>query len=288
MPIIEFSSQPEYSEHSLTKVDKLKSRLYEIIFEADTPAGKAFDIILMFCILSSILVVTLESINEIKIKYSGVLKAVEWFFTVIFTIEYFARIYIVANKKNYIFSFFGIIDLLSILPSYIDLLVPGVRSMMVFRSLRLLRIFRVLKLARFIGESQNLIAALRASRFKITVFLFTVLTTILISGTLMYLIEGPEHGFTSIPKSVYWAIVTMTTVGYGDLAPQTEFGQALASFIMILGYGIIAVPTGIVSSEMIHLKQKEKLSTQTCPNCMEQNHDSDAIFCKYCGSKLNE
>ena len=269
-------------------MDKIKKKLYEVIFEADTPAGKAFDIILMFCILSSIVVVMIESISNIKARHGEVLKAAEWFFTVIFTVEYFARIYSVDNKKNYIFSFFGIIDLLSILPTYLDLFLPGARSLMIFRSLRLLRIFRVLKLARFIGESQNLVTALKASRYKIIVFLFTVLTSILISGTLMYLIEGPEHGFTSIPVSIYWAIVTMTTVGYGDIAPQTEFGQALASIIMILGYGIIAVPTGIVSSEMIQLKQREKLSTQTCPHCLKQNHDSDAIFCKYCGNKLNQ
>lgn len=264
-----------------------KKQLYEIIFEADTKAGRAFDITLMFCIISSILVIILESVNEIQVRYGIFIKIAEWVFTIAFTFEYCARIYAVSNKRNYIFSFFGIIDLLSILPTYLGLLFPGLQSLMVIRSLRLLRIFRVLKLARFVGEGKNLVSALRSSRHKIIIFLFTVLTSIIISGTAMFLIEGPEHGFTSIPRSIYWAIVTMTTVGYGDIAPQTNVGQALASIIMILGYGIIAVPTGIVSSEMIHMKTREKLSTQTCPHCLAEGHDSDAKFCKYCGSHLN-
>lgn len=264
-----------------------KKKLYEVIFEADTVEGKTFDIILMLCIFSSIMVVILESVTEIKAKYGTIIRIAEWIFTIAFTIEYIARVYSVSNKRKYIFSFFGIIDLLSILPTYLGLFVAGMQSLMVIRSLRLLRIFRVLKLARFVGEGKNLVAALRASRHKITIFLFTVLTTIIISGTAMYLIEGPEHGFTSIPRSIYWAIVTMTTVGYGDIAPQTNIGQALASIIMIMGYGIIAVPTGIVSSEMIHIKNREKLSTQTCPHCLAEGHDSDAKFCKYCGGQLN-
>jgi voltage-gated potassium channel len=273
--------------NSKAQSGKWKARLYEIIFEADTPAGKAFDIILMVCIITSVLVVTLESVSEIKIKYGKALRIIEWFFTVLFTIEYIARVYAVTSKKKYVFSFLGIIDLLSVLPTYLDLFLTGAHSLMVIRSLRLLRVFRVLKLARFVGESQSLVNALKASRYKITIFLFTVLTTIVIAGTLMFLIEGPEHGFTSIPRSIYWSIVTMTTVGYGDIAPQTEIGQALASLIMLLGYGIIAVPTGIVSSEMINVKRKEKLSTQVCPHCMEEGHDSDAVFCKYCGGNLN-
>jgi voltage-gated potassium channel len=264
-----------------------KKRLYEIIFEADTAAGKTFDIILMFCIFSSILVIILESVNDIRVKYGAIIKVAEWIFTIAFTIEYCARVYAVSNKRNYVFSFFGIIDLLSILPTYLGLVFTGLQSLMVIRSLRLLRIFRVLKLARFVGEGKNLMTALRASRHKIIIFLFTVFTSIIISGTAMYLIEGPEHGFTSIPRSIYWAIVTMTTVGYGDIAPQTNIGQALASLIMILGYGIIAVPTGIVSSEMIHIKSRERLSTQTCPQCLAEGHDNDAKFCKYCGSILN-
>ncbi len=273
--------------NSKAQSGKWKVRLYEIVFEADTPAGKAFDIILMVCIITSVLVVTLESVSEIKIKYGKALRIIEWCFTILFTIEYIARVYIVTNKKNYVFSFLGIIDLLSVLPTYLDLFLTGAHSLMVIRSLRLLRVFRVLKLARFVGESQSLVNALKASRYKITIFLFTVLTTIVIAGTLMFMIEGPEYGFTSIPRSIYWSIVTMTTVGYGDIAPQTEIGQALASLIMLLGYGIIAVPTGIVSSEMINVKRKEKLSTQVCPHCMKDGHDNDAVFCKYCGEKLN-
>lgn len=273
---------------SRTPGEKWKARLYEIIFEADTPAGKAFDIILMACIITSVLVVTLESVSDIKARYGNALRAIEWVFTILFTMEYLARLYVLKNKKKYVFSLLGIIDLLSVLPTYLDLFFTGAHSLMVIRSLRLLRIFRVLKLARFVGEGLNLIAALRASRYKITIFLFTVATTIVISGTMMYLIEGPEHGFTSIPRSIYWSIVTMTTVGYGDIAPQTEIGQALASLIMLLGYGIIAVPTGIVSSEMISLKRKENLSTQVCPHCLAEGHDQDAVFCKYCGGKINE
>jgi voltage-gated potassium channel len=234
-----------------------------------------------------VLVVILESVTAIKIKYGNVIRWLEWFFTLAFTIEYVARVYLVSNKPRYIFSFFGIIDLLSILPTYLGFFFTGFHSLMVIRSLRLLRIFRVLKLARFVGESRNLILALNASKHKIIIFLFTVLTSIIISGTCMYLIEGPEHGFTSIPRSIYWAIVTMTTVGYGDIAPETEIGQAMASLIMILGYAIIAVPTGIVSSEMVQLKKKEKLSTQVCQHCLQEEHDSDAVFCKYCGSNLN-
>jgi voltage-gated potassium channel len=268
--------------------DKWKARLYEIIFEADTSAGKAFDIILMACIITSVLVVTLESVAEMKIKFGKIFRIIEWTVTVLFTIEYIARIYVVSNKRKYVFSFLGIIDLLSVLPTYLDLFFTGAHSLMVIRSFRLLRIFRVLKLARFVGEGANLITALKASRYKITIFLFTVITTIVIAGTLMFLIEGPTNGFTSIPRSIYWSVVTMTTVGYGDIAPQTAIGQALASILMLLGYGIIAVPTGIVSSEMVQLKRKEVLSTQVCPHCLSEGHDKDAVFCKYCGGKINE
>jgi voltage-gated potassium channel len=267
---------------------KWKARLYEIIFEADTSAGKAFDIILMACIITSVLVVTLESVAEMKIKFGKIFRIIEWTVTVLFTIEYIARIYVVSNKRKYVFSFLGIIDLLSVLPTYLGLFFTGAHSLMVIRSFRLLRVFRVLKLARFVGEGASLITALKASRYKITIFLFTVITTIMIAGTLMFLIEGPEHGFTSIPRSIYWSIVTMTTVGYGDIAPQTAMGQALASILMLLGYGIIAVPTGIVSSEMVQLKRKEVLSTQVCPHCLSEGHDQDAVFCKYCGGKINK
>jgi voltage-gated potassium channel len=268
--------------------EKWKVRLYEIIFEADTPAGRIFDIMLMVCIMISVLVVTLESVSEIKVKYGNVFRVIEWSVTILFTIEYVARIIVVSNKRKYVFSFLGIIDLLSVIPTYLDLVFTGTHSLMVIRILRLLRIFRVLKLARFVGETVNLVTALKASRYKITIFLFTVLASIVIAGTLMFLVEGPENGFTSIPLGIYWSIVTMTTVGYGDIAPQTPLGQALASILMLLGYGIIAVPTGIVSSEMVQLKRKEVLSTQVCPHCLSEGHDKDAVFCKYCGGKINE
>lgn len=265
----------------------LKLKIYEVIFESDTPEGKYFDIVLLVSIILSVTVVMLESVQAIKIGWGNWLVGLEWFFTGLFTLEYLARIWVVLNKRKYIFSFFGIVDLLSVLPTYLTIFFAGAQSLLVIRSLRLLRIFRIFKLARFIGESQNLTTALKASRYKIIVFLTTVITAVIIFGTLIFLIEGPENGFTSIPLSIYWAIVTMTTVGYGDIAPHTTLGQTLASIIMIMGYGIIAVPTGIVSSEMIKLKTKEKITTQVCPHCLKEGHDNDAIYCKYCGGEIN-
>lgn len=244
--------------------------MYEVIFEADTPAGKIFDILLLVSILISVAAVLLESVETFRFRYSGLLRTIEWLITILFTAEYIARLIAVPKKKKYVFSFFGIIDLLAILPSYIAVVFAGAQSLMVIRSIRLLRIFRILKLPRYIGEGQNLALALKSSRHKITVFLLTVLTTVIIMGAVMYLVEGPKNGFTSIPRSIYWSIVTMTTVGYGDIAPQTDFGQFLASLLMILGYGVIAVPTGIVSAEMISLKNREKITTQVCPNCFKE------------------
>ncbi len=261
--------------------------LYQIIFEADTAAGKLFDIVLLISILASVLVVMLESVKTISVQLHAWLIGFEWFFTLIFSIEYVARLSVILEKRKYVFSFFGIIDLLSILPTYLALLIPGAQTLLVIRSIRLLRIFRILKLVRFVGEGQNLMTALRASRHKIIVFITTISTVVIISGTFMYLIEGPEHGFTSIPKSLYWAVVTMTTVGYGDISPQTPFGQAMASIIMIMGYAIIAVPTGIVSAEMMHQKMSSKITAKVCPHCLKEGHESDAIFCKYCSEKLN-
>jgi voltage-gated potassium channel len=265
----------------------IKLRVYEIIFESDTLEGKIFDVVLLVCILLSVVVVLLESVSGIKNNWGPWLVGLEWFFTVIFTLEYMARLWVVLHKRKYAFSFFGLVDLLSILPTYLAIVFTGAQSLLVIRSLRLLRIFRIFKLARFIGESQNLTRALKASQYKITVFLTTVVTSVIIFGTLIYLIEGPKHGFTSIPLSIYWAIVTMTTVGYGDISPQTPFGQMLASVIMIMGYGIIAVPTGIVTSEMMELKKRKKISTQVCPHCLKEGHDNDAIYCKYCGGEIN-
>jgi voltage-gated potassium channel len=261
-------------------------RLYEIIFESDTRAGKTYSILLLICILASVVVVSLESVSTLPVTFEHWLFALEWFFTIIFTVDYILRIYVAPKKRRYIFSFFGIIDLLSIVPTYLGLFYLGAQSLMVIRSIRLLRIFRIFKLSRYVGEGQKLSMALKSSRHKIIVFLVTILTCAIIAGTLMYLIEGPEHGFTNIPTSIYWAISTMTTVSYGDITPETGLGQTLASIIMILGYGIIAVPTGIVSAEMVSLKNKE-ITTQVCPHCMKEGHDHDAVFCKYCGGNLN-
>jgi voltage-gated potassium channel len=272
---------------SKEKLSGLRLKFYEIIFEADTRAGRMFDVILLVMIIASVIVVILESVEAFRLEFGAWFRGIEWFFTILFSLEYIARCWTVVNKRKYIFSFFGIIDLLSILPSILALAFVGVQSFIVIRSLRLLRIFRIFKLSRYVGEGQNLIRALKASQHKITVFLLTVLTSVVIMGTVMFIVEGPENGFSSIPRSIYWAIVTMTTVGYGDIAPKTPLGQTLASFIMILGYGIIAVPTGIVSAEMVQLKSEKKITTQVCPHCLKEGHDPDAIFCKFCGSNLN-
>jgi len=263
-----------------------KKRLYEIIFEADTRAGKLFDVGLLIVIVLSTIVVMLESVRQLD-RYADLFLALEWIFTIFFTIEYILRLIVVDRKLKYVFSFLGIVDMLSILPTYLGLIFSGAHVLIVIRVIRLFRVFRILKLAHFVGAGNTLRTALVASRHKIAVFLLTVLMSVIITGTLMYLVEGPENGFTSIPISIYWSIVTMTTVGYGDIAPNTPLGQTLASFIMILGYGIIAVPTGIVSAEMFELKSKEKLTTQVCPQCLKEGHDKDAHHCKYCGAKLN-
>lgn len=265
--------------------DKTRRTFYKIIFEADTPGGKLFDVILIWSIVLSVIAVMLDSVSAIRKDYGQFLYAVEWFFTVLFTIEYILRLVSSGRPLRYVASFFGIVDLLSIVPTYLSLFVPGSQYFLVIRVLRVLRVFRVLKLAHYLGEVHVLMQALRASRRKITVFLFTVLTLVIIVGSLMYMIEGAENGFTSIPRSIYWAIVTLTTVGYGDISPQTELGQALASIIMIMGYGIIAVPTGIVTVEMSRAEQK-RVSTRTCPECLAEGHDRDAAYCKYCGKKL--
>jgi voltage-gated potassium channel len=263
-----------------------QEKLYEVIFEADTPAGKAFDILLILSIIASIVVVKLVSKTTIRETHGPVLNVLEWFFTALFTAEYFLRIVCAPSAKKYTLSFFGIVDLLAVLPTYLSLLVPGTRYLVVIRTLRVLRIFRVLKLVKFMGEAEVLMKALAASRRKITVFLFTLLTLMVVLGSLMYIIEGGEHGFTSIPRSIYWAIVTLTTVGYGDISPQTNLGQILASIIMILGYSIIAVPTGIVTVEYSRASRESGI-VRECPRCRTRKHDTDAIYCKQCGSKLS-
>ena len=264
----------------------LKHRLHEIIYEADTRGGKLFDIILLIAILASILFVMLESVQSIDEKYGHFLDVAEWVITILFSLEYVLRIVTVKKPWKYIFSFYGIIDLLSTIPKYVSLILIDSHNLAVLRALRLLRIFRILKIARYIGASNRLLLALRSSRAKIAVFLLFVLILCIILGTIMYMIEGAENGFTSIPRSVYWAIVTLTTVGYGDIAPVTALGQLIASVIMILGYAIIAIPTGIVGSEMMNAKIHT--NTQSCPNCMRDSHQDDALFCYHCGGKLNE
>ncbi|HUG80925.1 MAG TPA: ion transporter [Bryobacterales bacterium] len=262
-----------------------RARLHEIIFEADTPAGKRFDVALLWAILLSLATVMLESVSSIKAQYGDLLRGLEWFFTGLFTVEYALRIFCVARPALYMRSFFGLVDLLSILPTYLSFFIAGTQSLLVIRALRLLRVFRVLKLTQYLGEAQVLMAALRASRPKIIVFLGAVMTSVIIVGTAMYLIEGEKSGFDSIPRGMYWAIVTMTTVGYGDIAPQTVAGQALAALLMILGYAIIAIPIGIVSSELMR-KPLGKVSTQACRVCGAEGHDHDASYCKYCGGAL--
>lgn len=270
-----------------TNVKTLREKLQEIIFEADTPAGKLFDVLLFWAIGISVVVVALDSVPSLNNKYGNLFRSIEWGFTLLFSVEYLLRIYCVQKPLKYIFSFYGLVDLLSILPTYIGLYFVGSHSFRVIRILRLLRIFRVLKLIGFTKQAQILRNALRSSRQKITVFLVTVLILVVLLGTFMYLIEGPKTGFTSIPKSIYWAIVTLTTVGYGDITPQTVLGQMLASVIMITGYAIIAVPTGIVTAEMMKSENlKTPSNTQACPSCSREGHDDDARYCKYCGGKL--
>lgn len=261
-----------------------RQRLHEIIFEADTPAGKLFDVVLILSIIVSVVVVMLDSVATLRSTYGGLFLKLEWAFTLLFTVEYALRLSCIGRPLKYAGSFYGVVDLLSILPSYLSLLFPGGQYLLVIRVLRLLRVFRVLKLVQFVGESNYLRQALWASRRKVAVFLFSVLLLMMIFGSVMYLVEGPDNGFTSIPRSIYWAIVTMTTVGYGDISPQTNLGQAIASLVMICGYGIIAIPTGIVTSELAFRKS---LSAQACPECGAEGHDLSAKFCKSCGAELN-
>lgn len=262
-----------------------REKLGNIIFDADTKAGKAFDIILLLAIVLSVIVVLLDSVVSFHDNLGGIFYFLEWTFTIIFTFEYILRIYTAKKPFKYIFSFYGIIDLLAILPSYLSIFLVGSHYLIVIRILRLLRVFRVLKLARFIGAADMLQSALSNSRAKIIVFLEVVLTIVIVIGSLMYLIEGPENGFNSIPKSIYWAIVTLTTVGYGDIAPNTPLGQILASMLMITGYAIIAVPTGIITTEMSKISSRKVLQKE-CANCRASNHDADAVYCNKCGNIL--
>ena len=262
-----------------------RARLHQIIFESDTPGGRAFDFALIVAIIASVVVVSLDTVAGLSPATYRALRAAEWTLTVLFTMEYVLRLIAVRRPLAYAFSFYGIIDVFAILPTYLSLFYPGAQALLVVRVLRLLRVFRVLKLGHFLTEAAALRRALRASARKITVFLLTVSTLVVIIGALMYVVEGPEHGFTSIPKSMYWAVVTLTTVGYGDVAPRTAFGQALASLVMITGYGIIAVPTGIVTAELT-AGRSMRVSGQACPVCGAEGHDVEARFCDRCGAAL--
>ena len=263
---------------------RLRARLHKIIFGVKTPAGKAFDVCLLWAILLSVLVVLLESVPTIREQYGLALRIAEWFFTILFTIEYGLRLWTVRHVRTYALSFFGIVDLLAILPTYLSAFVMGPQSLAAVRTIRLLRVFRVLKLVRHLQEAYGLMEALRASRPKIVVFLTGVISIAIIFGTVMYLVEGDDAGFTSIPTSIYWAVVTMTTVGYGDIAPQTPLGQLLALVLMILGYAIIAVPTGIVSAEIV--RGERAISSRACPHCGRKGHEPDAKYCRVCGIRL--
>ncbi|MDN6280620.1 MAG: ion transporter [Psychroflexus sp.] len=264
-----------------------KEKIHEIIYEADTKKGRIFDIILLIAISFSIVLVLLDSVQSIYDKYHDYFYYAEWVITIIFTIEYILRVVCIRKPKKYIFSFYGIIDLLSTLPLYISFMFTASYALMTLRALRLLRVFRILKVTRYIGASNRLRVALRSSVPKIMIFIFSIIIISFIAGTIMYLVEGPEHGFTSIPVSIYWTIVTLTTVGFGDIHPVTPLGQSIATIIMVLGYGIIAVPTGIVSSELVNAKP-DQTQTQSCYNCGEKNHLDKAKFCQHCGYTLNQ
>lgn len=265
-----------------------KKRLAHIVFESDDWASKTFDIVLLFLIFGSILVAILDSVASLHRQYGEVFLLLEWLFTILFTVEYALRIWLSRNPRGYIFSFFGMVDLLAILPAYLSILIVNSQLLTVVRALRLLRVIRILKLGRYVAEAEYLTKSLKASAHKIMIFIGFVLTIVLIMGTLMFIIEGPEHGFDSIPMGMYWAIVTLTTVGFGDITPQTTVGQFVASLIMLLGYAIIAVPTGIVSSEMASEKRKmEKRNKVTCPACKHSGLDEWDEYCKFCGHKLN-
>lgn len=262
----------------------LRSRLHEIIFEADTRAGRAFDLTLLTAIVASVVVILLDSVAWAHALYGRTLFWLEWFFTVLFTIEYVARLAVLKNPRGYATSFFGIVDLLAIIPTWLSFFVPGAQNLQTIRVLRLLRVFRVFKVSTYVEESTALWTAVRASRPKIMIFLFTMMNAVVVVGAAMHVIEGPENGFKDIPTGIYWAVVTLTTVGYGDVAPQTPLGRAVAVVVMLLGYGILAVPTGLVTAELI--RAGRGVSTQACPSCGVGGHEFDAAYCRRCGAKM--
>lgn len=261
----------------------LKDKLHTIIFESETPAGRAFDVTLIILILTSIVAVIIESIPSVREQYGQIFLYLELILTGVFTLEYILRLYSVKKPLSYAFSFFGIVDFISIMPIFLLMIIPGAQSLIIIRSIRLLRVFRIFKLGTYFNEGSIILDALRSSRYKISVFFFTIIIIVIIAGAMMYMVESPESGFTDIPTSIYWAIVTMTTVGYGDIAPATALGKILASLLMLSGYAIIAVPTGIVTAELSRINY---VTNNACPDCGREGHDKDAQFCKYCGSKL--
>lgn len=263
-----------------------QTRLHEVIYESHSKAGKAFDIVLLAFIITSIVVVMLDSVATLHHLYGRLFFVLEWFFTIAFTIEYLLRLICIRRPWKYVFSVLGIIDLLAIIPSYLSFVYIGSQSLLVLRALRLLRVFRIFRMVHFLSEMRFLHVAIINSIRKVSIFILFVISAVVILGSVIYLVEGPENGFTSIPQSVYWAIVTITTVGYGDIAPATPLGKLIASFIMLLGYGIIAVPTGIVTTEMAIAAKNQKQENQACPSCGREGHDHDARFCKYCGTRL--
>lgn len=273
-----------------TPIENLRHTLYLIIYQSHTPAGRGFDIALIILILASVLTIVLDSVAEISQQYREQFVTAEWVFTILFTIEYILRIFCIHRPLKYMVSFYGLIDLLSIVPSYISLFIPGSHYLQVIRILRVLRVFRVLKLVRFINQSNILLNALLASRFKITIFLFTITTLLVVFGSAMYLIEGPENGFSNIPLSIYWAVVTLTTVGFGDITPKTNLGRAVSAVVMVIGYAIIAVPTGIFTAELSRemKKQNNSLDQRICPKCRKLGHEKEANYCHICGTELSQ
>lgn len=261
-------------------------RLHEIIYESNTRAGKAFDVGLLIAIFTSILVVMLDSVQSLHKPYATLFNRLEWFYTILFTIEYTLRLISIRKPWSYVFSILGLIDLLALIPSYLSIVIPGAQSLLVFRALRLLRVFRIFKLADFLTEIHFLTTALHNSLRKISIFLLTVLTLTVILGSIMYLVEKRENGFSNIPESIYWAIVTITTVGYGDISPVTPMGKFVASVVMLIGYAIIAVPTGIITHDIAVATRQKKELPESCPSCGREGHESDALFCKHCGSSL--
>ena len=267
-------------------ITHLRNRIHVIIEGTDTRLGKIFDIVLLIAILASVAVVMLDSVLYLRLQYGLIFFYAEMFFTILFTIEYILRLFSAPNRLRYAFSFFGVVDLLSVLPSYLSLMFVGVQYLLVIRILRILRIFRVLKLKAYMQQAGFLASALKTSQQKITVFFLSLVLLVTIFGSIIYVVEGPKNGFTSIPLSIYWAVVTMTTVGYGDMSPKTPLGQAIASMVMITGYSIIAVPTGIFTSELAR-NMRPQLSPVTCPNCGKFGHAVAAEFCDRCGHALH-